>query len=103
MHISFSVDINFALLFQLGNMSSGKQWCGLVLDMDQDNVDALCDRAELYISQQMYEEAIKDYQSAKEVENHPQKVQSLYVLALCALYLYLLVTKHCTGVSLLLL
>ena len=42
--------------------------------MDPDNVDALCDRAELYVSQQMYEEAIKDYQKAKEVENHPQKV-----------------------------
>ena len=42
--------------------------------MDPDNVDALCDRAELYVSQQMYEEAIKDYQKAKDVENHPQKV-----------------------------
>jgi hypothetical protein len=42
--------------------------------MDPDNVDALCDRAELYVSQQMYEEAINDYHKAKDVENHPQKV-----------------------------
>ena len=55
-------------------MSSGKHWCGLVLELDPDNVDALCDRADLYISQQMYEEAIKDFQKAKDVENHPQKV-----------------------------
>ena len=45
-----------------------------MLEIDPDNVDALCDRAELYVSQQMYEEAIKDYQKAKDVENHPQKV-----------------------------
>ena len=57
-------------------MSGGKRWCGLVLEMDPENVDALCDRAELYVSQQMYEEAIKDYQKAKDVENHPQKVIS---------------------------
>ena len=60
-------------------MSGGKRWCGLVLEMDPDNVDALCDRAELYVSQQMYEEAIKDYQKAKDVENHPQKVPSQHV------------------------
>ena len=45
--------------------------------MDPDNVDALCDRAELYVSQQMYEEAIKDYQKAKDVENHPPKVHCM--------------------------
>ncbi len=53
----------------------GKEWCGLVLELEADNVDALCDRAELYINNQMYEEAIKDFQKAKGVENHPQKVK----------------------------
>ena len=62
-----------------------------MLEVDSDNVDALCDRAELYVSQQMYEEAIKDYQKAKDVENHPQKVLSQhftcthnYELSICA-------------------
>ena len=45
-----------------------------MLEDDPESVDALCDRAELYISHQMYEEAIEDYQTAKKVEDHPNKV-----------------------------
>ena len=71
-----------SISFQLGNLSSGKHWCGLVLELDPDNIDALCDRAELYISQQMYEEAIKDFQKAKEIENHPQKVHDQHAFVL---------------------
>jgi len=46
--------------------------------MDPENADVLCDRAELYISQQMYEEAIEDYQTANKIENHPNRVWILY-------------------------
>ncbi|XP_064394155.1 dnaJ homolog subfamily C member 3-like [Halichondria panicea] len=59
---------------KIGNLEVGKEWCGLALELESDNVDALCDRAELFINNQMYEEAIKDYQTANGVENHPQKV-----------------------------
>ncbi len=59
----------------------GKEWCGLVLELEADNVDALCDRAELFINNQMYDEAIKDYQTAKSIENHPQKVSLLLHVA----------------------
>ena len=58
----------------MGNYTGGKHWCGLALELDKENVDVLCDRAELYISQQMYEEAIDDYQKASRVENHHKKV-----------------------------
>ena len=64
-----------------------------MLEIDPDNVDALCDRAELYVSQQMYEEAIKDYQKAKDVENHPQKV--LVLLSGSCIY-QILLSLHVT-------
>ena len=50
------------------------KWCGLALELDPEDVDVLCDRAELFITHQEYEEAIKDYQTANGVENHPRKV-----------------------------
>ncbi len=42
--------------------------------MDPDDVEVLCDRAELHINEQNYEEAIRDYQRAAQIENHPRKV-----------------------------
>lgn len=60
---------------QLGNYTGGLHWCDLALENDPDNVDILCDRAELHINEQKYEEAIKDYQRAAQVENHPRKVR----------------------------
>ncbi len=53
------------------------EWCGKALELDDHNVDVLCDRAELHIKNDMFEEAISDYRTAKEVENHPQKVFSI--------------------------
>ena len=37
-----------------------------MLEHDPNNVDALCDRAEVYILHDMFEEAISDYQKAME-------------------------------------
>lgn len=51
-------------------------WCNRALELDELNVDVLCDRAELYIKNEMFEEAIEDYQTANGVENHPRKVRS---------------------------
>jgi DnaJ family protein C protein 3 len=59
---------------KLQNLKEGKDWCGQVLEVEPESVDALCDRAELYISHQMYEEAVRDYQTAKNIEDHPRKV-----------------------------
>ena len=62
------------LSLKLSNLTGGKHWCGLALEMDPENIDALCDRAELYISQHMYEQAVEDYQTAHRIEDHPKKV-----------------------------
>ena len=48
--------------------------------MDPENIDALCDRAELYISQHMYEQAVEDYQTAHRIEDHPKKVPQYYLV-----------------------
>ena len=57
--------------------SDGLNWCNQALELDDLNIDVLCDRAELYIKNDMFEEAIKDYQTAQNVENHPKKVSLL--------------------------
>ena len=75
--------------------------------MEPESVDALCDRAELYISHQMYEEAVKDYQAAKNVEDHPNKVsmcqsvdsmylQSMYFCAISMLIIFGVKGRTCT-------
>ena len=51
-------------------------WCNELLEIDPESVDALCDRAELYISNEEYEEAIKDYQAAQEINNESPKVST---------------------------
>ena len=62
------------LSLQLNLQEEGLEWCGKALEIDNLNIDVLCDRAELYIKNNMFEEAIKDYHTAKTVENHPNKV-----------------------------
>ena len=71
---SYCLQLSLYHFLQLSNLTGGKHWCGLALEMDPDNSNVLCDRAKLYISQQMYEEAIEDYQTANKIENHPNKV-----------------------------
>ena len=70
-HITLSVCL---LYQQLKNLKEGEEWCGKVLEVEPESIDALCDRAELYISHQMYDEAVKDYQTANSIEDHPSKV-----------------------------
>ena len=70
---------------QLNMYSDGLDWCNQALELDDLNIDVLCDRAELYIKNDMFEEAIKDYQTAQSVENHPKKVS---LLKNCVSYSY---------------
>lgn len=51
---------------QLVRFDETREWCGAVLEQDPHNVDALCDRAEVFILHDMFEEAINDYQKAME-------------------------------------
>lgn len=45
-------------------MEEGTRWCNRVLERDEGNVDAVCNKAELHVGRQEYEEAIRVYQQA---------------------------------------
>ncbi|ELT92807.1 hypothetical protein CAPTEDRAFT_228061 [Capitella teleta] len=49
--------------------------CQEVFDLDADNLEALCDRAEAYINNEQYEEAINDYQRAEENGHKTERVE----------------------------
>ncbi|XP_037095751.1 dnaJ homolog subfamily C member 3a [Syngnathus acus] len=49
--------------------------CGQVLQSDPHNIDALKNRAEAYIQNEQYEEAIRDYQSASEHSENDRQIQ----------------------------
>jgi DnaJ family protein C protein 3 len=53
---------------KLHDCAKTMRWCRQVLEMDPHNVDALCDRAEVYLMEELYDEAISDYQKANEHE-----------------------------------
>ncbi|XP_065841166.1 dnaJ homolog subfamily C member 3-like [Oscarella lobularis] len=62
-------------LYKLGQLEEAFTACTEAIEEDEFNIDALCDRAEIYITREQYDEAIGDYQKAKQVEGHPQKVE----------------------------
>ena len=49
------------------------QVCSDILRREPDNVDALCDRAEVYILDEKFENAVTDFQAATKIEGHPQQ------------------------------
>jgi DnaJ family protein C protein 3 len=58
-----------------GNFKKALAACKKVLDRDENNIEALCDRAEAYILQDMFQEAVDDYKRAQEVNNDIKRVQ----------------------------
>ena len=65
---------------KIPNFEEGMKWCGSALELDPTLVDVLCDRAELYISNEMFEEAIKDYQTANSHNDQYQRVSQVSVV-----------------------
>uniref|UniRef100_A0A2I3GCT6 DnaJ homolog subfamily C member 3 n=1 Tax=Nomascus leucogenys TaxID=61853 RepID=A0A2I3GCT6_NOMLE len=49
--------------------------CSEVLQMEPDNVNALKDRAEAYLIEEMYDEAIQDYETAQEHNENDQQIR----------------------------
>lgn len=58
-----------------GDVDKTLDSCAEVLKLDENNVDALCDRAEGHILNDMYQEAVNDYQKAKSINENLNKVQ----------------------------
>lgn len=60
---------------KLHNPNDAITECNEALKIDENDVDALCDRAEAHILNEMYDEAVNDYQKAKSINEHLHKVQ----------------------------
>ncbi|EDO32703.1 predicted protein [Nematostella vectensis] len=60
---------------KLGFSQEAIKECNAALSIDENDVDALCDRAEAYILEEMYNEAVNDFQKAKSINEHLHKVQ----------------------------
>lgn len=58
-----------------GHGSDALKACTEVLEMDPDNLNALCDKAEAHIANEDYEEAIKEYQQAINVDNENRRAR----------------------------
>ena len=65
------------IFFQTSDFKEGVKWCDRAHQSDPENRDILCDMAELYINEEDYEEAIKIYQKASQIdsENQYQRVR----------------------------
>ena len=51
--------LSVLLIFQLNNPSDAINQCNEALKIDENDVDALCDRAEAHILNEMYDEGTK--------------------------------------------
>uniref|UniRef100_A0A8C6WF07 DnaJ homolog subfamily C member 3 n=1 Tax=Neogobius melanostomus TaxID=47308 RepID=A0A8C6WF07_9GOBI len=64
-----------ALVQQSQQSSRAVTVCTQVLQSEPDNVDGLKDRAEAYIQEQQYEEAIKDFESAAKLNENDREIK----------------------------
>ncbi|XP_054711938.1 dnaJ homolog subfamily C member 3-like isoform X2 [Uloborus diversus] len=60
-------------LSKAGKATEAIKACDAVLELKSDDIDALCDKAEAYISIENYGEAIHAYQKAISIDEHSQK------------------------------
>lgn len=56
------------------NAKEAIEICTEVLEEERDNVDALCNRADAHIINEDFQEAIKDYQDAKTIDENNRRV-----------------------------
>ncbi|XP_076454267.1 dnaJ homolog subfamily C member 3-like [Babylonia areolata] len=60
---------------RMGSIKNALELCNQVLEMDPENIDALIDRAEAYITNEEYDKAISDYQKANEIDPDSRRVK----------------------------
>ncbi|XP_052217768.1 dnaJ homolog subfamily C member 3-like [Dreissena polymorpha] len=58
-----------------GHGSDAIKACNEVLDMDPENYNAMCDRAEAHIANENYDEAIKQFQSAMNIDQENRRAR----------------------------
>ncbi|KAK3096296.1 hypothetical protein FSP39_025448 [Pinctada imbricata] len=60
---------------QAGNTKDAFQMCNYILDRSPEDMDALMDRAETYLGNDQFDEAIKDYQKAVNIDGDNRRAQ----------------------------
>ena len=58
----------------MAEYEEGMKACDNALSEDENNLDVLCDKAELYIANEEYEEAVKVFQKANGIDGQYQRV-----------------------------
>ncbi|XP_072300710.1 dnaJ homolog subfamily C isoform X2 [Eucyclogobius newberryi] len=62
-------------LVKVQHSSKALAMCSEILQSEPDNVDTLKDRAEAYIQEEQYEEAVKDYESAAQLNENDREIK----------------------------
>lgn len=60
---------------QAKNINDGFEHCNQVLNKHPDDIDALCDRGEIFILNEQFEEAVNDFKKAESIDGNLRKVQ----------------------------
>ena len=63
----------------MGQTSDAIKSCTDVLGVDQNDLEAYCDRADAYLFDENYDAAIKDFQAAKNINGDFRRVGSFMV------------------------
>ncbi|KAJ3114837.1 DnaJ sub C member 3 [Phlyctochytrium bullatum] len=56
----------------------GLKWCSKAIELDEHDVDSLCNRAEAKIILEEYQDAVRDYERAHEINNQNRRVHEGY-------------------------
>ncbi|KAJ3197639.1 DnaJ sub C member 3 [Irineochytrium annulatum] len=54
------------------------KWCGKALELDENDIDSLCNRADARLAMEEYADAIKDYEKAHGINNQNRRVHEGY-------------------------
>ena len=81
--------------FQLGRTSDAIKSCTDVLGVDENDIEAYCDRGEAYLLEENYDAAIKDFQAAKNINGDFVRVSiKIYFCFYHVWYLHFLFNCH---------
>jgi DnaJ family protein C protein 3 len=71
------------LNIQMKDAAKALKWCAMAVDADPGNIDALCNRAEAHIMSEDYEEAVRDYEKAHEINKQDRKASFVFLRCIC--------------------
>lgn len=76
----------------MGKTSDAIKSCTDVLGVDENDIEALCDRGEAYLLDENYDAAIKDFQAAKNINGDFHRVSHYVVFEFSSVVKFLLVS-----------